>query len=108
MKKFFTSLILFVLLLMPSVSKAAITCSTDKHSAEASINKDKIKIGETAQITVKSDDKYQVEYKIAPKDFAEVNDNGLIKALKDGNIKVNLTINYLDDNEEIDDTCKMT
>lgn len=93
---------------MPNVSKAAITCSTDKHSAEASINKDKIKIGETAQITVKSDDKYQVEYKIAPKDFAEVNDNGLIKALKDGNIKVNLTINYLDDNEEIDDTCKIS
>ncbi len=108
MKKFLTSLILFVLLLMPNVSKAAITCSTDKHSAEASINKDKIKVGETAQITVKSDDKYQVEYKIAPKDFAEINDSGLIKALKDGNIKINLTINYLTDSDEIDDTCKIS
>ena len=71
---------------MPNVSKAAITCSTDKHSAEASIDKDKIKIGETTQITVKSEDTYQIEYKIAPKDFASINDNGLVKATKDGSI----------------------
>ena len=108
MKKFLTSLILIVLLLMPSISKASVTCSTDKHSAEAMINKDKIKIGETAQIIVKSEDDYQVEYKIAPKDFATITNNGLVKALKDGNIKVNLTINYLKENDEIDDTCKIS
>ena len=108
MKKFFTSLILFILLLIPNVSKAAITCSTDKHSAEASIDKEKIKIGETTQITVKSEDTYQVEYKIAPKDFATINDDGLVKATKDGSIKVNLTINFLKENDEIDDSCKIS
>ena len=108
MKKFFTSLFLFVLLLIPNVSKAAITCSTDKHSAEASIDKEKIKIGETTQIDVKSDDIYQVEYKIAPKDFATVNNNGLVKAIKDGSIKINLTINFLKENDEIDDSCKIS
>ena len=108
MKKFLTSLILFIILLMPNVSKAAITCSTDKHKAEASIDKDKIKIGETAQIIVKSEDTYQVEYKIAPKDFATINDEGLVKAIKDGSIKINLTINYLKENDEIDDTCKIS
>ena len=108
MKKFLTSLILFVFLLMPSISKAAITCSTDKHSAEASIDKEKIKIGETAQIEVKSKDNYQVEYKIAPKDFATISDDGLVKALKDGSIKINLTINYLKENDEIDDSCKIS
>ncbi len=108
MKKFFTSLFLFVLLLIPNVSKAAITCSTDKHSAEASIDKEKIKIGETTQIDVKSDDIYQVEYKIAPKEFAAVNNNGLVKAIKDGSIKINLTINFLKENDEIDDSCKIS
>lgn len=108
MKKFLISLILFILLLMPMKSMASVTCSTDKHSAEAMINKNKIKIGETAQIVVKSEDDYQVEYKIAPKDFATVTNNGLVKALKDGNIKVNLTINYLKENDEIDDTCKIS
>ena len=108
MKKFFTSLILFILLLIPNVSKAAITCSTDKHKAEASIDKEKIKIGETTQITVKSEDTYQVEYKIAPKDFATINDDGLVKATKDGSIKVNLTINFLKENDEIDDSCKIS
>lgn len=94
MRKFLISLILLVLLLIPNVSKAAITCSTDKHRAEASIDKEKIKIGETSQIEVKSDDMYQVEYKIAPQDFATVNNAGLVKALKDGNIKINLTIHF--------------
>ena len=108
MKKFLTSLILFIFLLMPNVSKAAITCSTDKHSAEASINKEKIKIGETAQIEIKTEEKYQVEYKIAPKDFATVNNTGLVKAIKDGSIKINLTINYLTEEDEIDDSCKVS
>ena len=108
MKKFLTSLIFLALLLIPNVSKAAITCSTDKHKAEASIDKEKIKIGETTQITVKSEDTYQVEYKIAPKDFATINDDGLVKATKDGSIKVNLTINFLKENDEIDDSCKIS
>ena len=108
MKKFLSSLILFVILFMPVKSLASVTCSTDKHSAEAMINKDKIRIGETAQIVVKSEDDYQVEYRIAPKDFATVTNDGLVKALKDGNIKINLTINYLKENDEVDDTCKVS
>ena len=107
MRKYLLNFI-FIMLILPNIC-FAITCSTDKHKAEVEIEKSTLNINENTNIKVTSDwNDINVEYKVAPKDFAIVNNDGLLTALKDGNIKINMTINFLKENDEIDDSCKLS
>ncbi|MBE6156742.1 MAG: cadherin-like beta sandwich domain-containing protein [Firmicutes bacterium] len=94
MKKYIFGFICGILLLMPSIISAKkVTCSNGDYNATIEINKEKININELATITIDSESTYEIEYKIADKDIANINE-GVITALKEGNTTIKTEITF--------------
>ncbi len=105
MKKLLMNLVM-VILLIPTTC-LAVTCDVDDYSAEVKIDKNSISLGDKAFISVSSNFDYNVEYKSSIKDMVNIDENGVITSLKDGQTNIGVTVNFLADtlNEEIVKSC---
>lgn len=104
MKKYILGFLCSLVLIVPNTTIAKkVTCSNGDNSATVEIDKEKISLNETAFISVSSDKEYTLEYKYSEKDYLIVDENGIVKALKEGNVTITTEINFI----EADNSCKV-
>lgn len=110
MKKYIYILIFFVFLIIPNVGYASRSCtpSNPKYNAMVEIEKEAIAINEKVSINVDTGSvDNNVHYKVNQSGFIEISNEGIITALKDGNVIVDVTVDFLEE-DEIKGSCKLT
>lgn len=97
MKKYFKLLVSSIIFCCPYFTYAKVICNNGDYSATIDLDKKEIRINETANITITSDFKYEIEYRIDNEDIINISEN-IITAKKYGNTKINAKINFVEDN----------
>lgn len=101
MKKYILVFFCSVLLILPSICFAKkVTCSNGDYKATIEIDKEKFSLTESAFINVTSDTLYEVEYKTSEKNFLNIDENGIVKALKEGKVTISAEIEFLVEDTE--------
>ena len=101
MKKYFNYFFCGILLLFPYLVSGKVTCSNGEYNAIIDINKTEISLSDNGNISISSDYEYEVSYDIKDKKIIEIDDNGGIKPINVGETKVNVIINFKDENETV-------
>jgi len=103
MKKSMFWLFCSILLIVPITSFAKkVTCSNGNYSATIEIDKEKLRVNDTALIKAISEyNNITVEYQTNEKEILEINDTGIIKAIKEGNVIIKAIIRFLNEENEI-------
>jgi len=81
-----------------------ITCSSNDYNARIKIDKDSINIDGSAFISISSNNQYEVIYRVDDNTVASIDENGIVKAINEGKVSINIEINFLKENK-IDGTC---
>ena len=102
MKKFILAFYCSVLIVFPCVCLAKkVTCSNGEYNATIEIDKEKFGLTESALIKVTSETEYEIEYKTSETNFLNIDDNGIVKALKEGKVTITAEIDFLLDGEAV-------
>lgn len=101
MKKYILAFFCSVLLILPCTCFAKkVTCSNGDYKATIEIDKEKFGLTESALINVTSETNYEVNYKISEKNFLTIDENGIVKAIKEGNVTISAEIEFIvEDND---------
>ena len=105
MKKYFYVFLILLFLLLPNTNAKKVSCSSSEYTANIEFN-DKIGINHYSNIKVTSNTPYNVNYKTNEKDILLLQDNGLIKGLKEGVATVVIEIEFIN-NSLSTSTCRV-
>lgn len=97
MKKYFFAFLCSFFLVYPNTILAKkVTCSNGEYNATVEIDKEKLGLSETAFISVTSDTKYDISYKVNNQNYIEIDDLGIIKALKEGTVTIETEVKFIE------------
>ena len=107
MKKIIIALICSIFLILPYNCLAKkITCSNNDYNATIELDKEEITLNESATLVINSETLFEAEYKINNKEILEISNDGIIKALKEGTSKIDITIKFKDEDNKNIGECK--
>lgn len=101
MKKYIKYFLCSILVCLPYLVLGKVTCNNGDYNAVIDLDKENIGINETANITINSEYKYEVDYKVDNKNIVNINNNGQIIPLSKGSAKINVNIKFIEDDETI-------
>lgn len=101
MKNYIKYFLCSVLVCLPYLVLGKVTCNNGDYNAVIDLDKENIGINETANITINSEYKYEVDYKVDNKNIVSINNNGQIIPLSKGSTKINVNIKFLEEDETI-------
>lgn len=97
MKNYIKCFLCCILFCCPYFVMAKVTCSNGNYNATIDIDKTELTIADTANITISSEFNYEVEYRI-DNDVISINEEtGLVTPLKNGSSKVNVVIDFIEE-----------
>ncbi len=95
MKNIYIFLFISLLFLIPSFSHAKeITCSNSTYNAIVNIDKTKLFIEDEVKINITSDSEYSAKYISMDKDIVSINEDGKVKANKEGKTTIGVEIEF--------------
>ena len=98
MKKLLVILSILTIVLLPNkILAKKITCNNGDYFITLELMEEKINIDNTTMIAVNSDYIYNINYKVEDENIVSVTDNGVVKALGEGNTNINAEINFFKD-----------
>lgn len=106
MKKYIKYILCSILFCCPYLTLAKVTCAVNNYSAIVELSKNEIGLNEKASIKVSSDYEYNVEYDIDNNKIIRIDENGNIIPLEIGNTKINVIIEFND--EDVKTECTST
>lgn len=100
MRKLLVIISLMIIILIPykNVQAKKITCNNGNYSVTLELQKEIIKKDDTTIIAINSEYSYDISYKVVDSSIVSVSNNGIVTGLKDGNTKINVEVNFLEDN----------
>lgn len=101
MKKYIKYFLCSILVCLPYLVLGKVTCNNGDYNAVIDLDKENIGINETANITINSEYKYEVDYKVDNKNIVSINNDGQIIPLSKGSAKINVNIKFIEDDETI-------
>lgn len=101
MKNYIKYFLCSVLVCLPYLVFGKVTCNNGDYNAVIDLDKENIGINETANITINSEYKYEVDYKVDNKNIVSINNNGQIIPLSKGSTKINVNIKFIEEDETI-------
>lgn len=101
MKNYIKYFLCSVLVCLPYLVLGKVTCNNGDYNAVIDLDKENIGINETANITINSEYKYEVDYKVDNKNIVSINNNGQIIPLSKGSTKINVNIKFIEEDETI-------